>query len=189
VSSHHFVKEGQEPAVFIADEVPYVWVEPLLEWSPLVMVHATAVKHVLTWGIKIDIVFAEPEQQPELTLLLADHAPIKLIEYSPASLLETVFFFSLNTKQKSLAIITTAADQFFLIKDLAIAHPEISVITAHTKWSLIQQGKFEKWIPAKEEILIHAHQPEKIVQPEDGFITIVHSGFFWVGEKIETQTS
>jgi len=187
VSSHHFVKEGQEPAVLITDQVAVSLVEPLLEWSPLVMVHAPVLNHVLAWGIKIDVVFTEKDQQQDWTLLLADHAPVKIIEYSQNSFLETVFFFSISTKQKSLSIVTEHAEPFFQVKDLLIAHPEISVVTAETKWSLIQQGKFEKWVPAHEEIFIFETCLEKIAHPHDGFLKIERSASFWVGEKIDTQ--
>ena len=59
MSSHHFVKEGQEPALFILDNIPFQYAESLLEWVPLVMVADRALENVLHWGIKIDVVLQD----------------------------------------------------------------------------------------------------------------------------------
>src|SRR5690606_13901028 len=75
MSSHHFVKEGQEPALLILDEVDSSLVQPLLEWSPLVIVAEAAVHHVLAWGIKIDVLLASDEGIDELKIAMRDQAP------------------------------------------------------------------------------------------------------------------
>ncbi len=52
MSSHHFVKEGQEPALFILDNIPFHYAESLLEWVPLVMVADRALGKCVTLGNK-----------------------------------------------------------------------------------------------------------------------------------------
>jgi thiamine pyrophosphokinase len=61
MSSHHIVREKQEPALIIAngeacnDEL----LGQLLEWSPFVLVLDGAIDRVLARGIKIDVLFGD----------------------------------------------------------------------------------------------------------------------------------
>lgn len=57
MSSHHFVKEGQEPALVIAngEACSNELLGQLLEWSPFVVVLDGAIKRVLELGIKVDV--------------------------------------------------------------------------------------------------------------------------------------
>ncbi len=67
MSSHHFVKEQQEPAVFILNPsgINFESVASLLEWSPTLLVDQESVDLVLSWGIKIDVVLATSSYQEE----------------------------------------------------------------------------------------------------------------------------
>ena len=60
MSSHHFVKEQQEPAVFIldAEHIHLDRISGLLEWVPTILVSEKALDRVLSWGIKIDVILA-----------------------------------------------------------------------------------------------------------------------------------
>src|SRR5687767_7172608 len=79
VSSHHFVKEGQEPALAILEAYSLEAVEPLLEWAPLVIVAEAAIDEVVRWGIKIDVVVAKEEKARQLFDQLSDQGPIKFL--------------------------------------------------------------------------------------------------------------
>jgi thiamine pyrophosphokinase len=65
MSSHHIVRDEQEPALLIAngescsDEL----LGQLLEWSPVVVVLDRAVWRVLDRGIKIDVLLGEPNSR------------------------------------------------------------------------------------------------------------------------------
>lgn len=184
MSSHHFVKEGQEPAILIVDQIPFRQAEPFLEWSPLVMVTESVVDHVVAWGIKVDVVFARPEKVGHLTGQLAHHAPVKIIACTAEELLQTAFYFSVNARQKSLAILSCNPNSYFQIKDFSIPHPEISIVTDNMKWSLIQSGRFDKWLPANETVHVYEDRNEILRTEKDGVIEIKRSGFFWIGEEI-----
>jgi thiamine pyrophosphokinase len=56
MSSHHIVREGQEPALLIAngEACSRELLDQLLEWSPYVLVLDGALKRVLSLGIKFD---------------------------------------------------------------------------------------------------------------------------------------
>src|SRR5690606_37855454 len=78
MSSHTFVREGQEPALFLLEAAEFSVVEPLLEWAPLVVVSETAVERVLIWGIKIDVVLQEKRDQSDLEDLLQIQYPLTI---------------------------------------------------------------------------------------------------------------
>ena len=58
MSSHHIVRDTQEPALIIAngEACSRELLDQLLEWNPVVMVLDGALPRVLELGIKIDIV-------------------------------------------------------------------------------------------------------------------------------------
>lgn len=61
MSSHHFVKENQEPALIRANgqSCESDLLNQLLEWSPLVVVLDGAVNRVLDLGIKFDVLLGD----------------------------------------------------------------------------------------------------------------------------------
>ena len=64
MSSHHIVRDDQEPALIIAngaacsDEI----LGQLLEWSPLVVVLDSAMERVVNLGIKVDVLLGDFDQ-------------------------------------------------------------------------------------------------------------------------------
>lgn len=61
MSSHHIVREGQEPALIIAngESCSTELLGQLLEWSPFVVVLDGAITRVLELGIKIDVLLGD----------------------------------------------------------------------------------------------------------------------------------
>lgn len=81
MSSHHFVKELQEPALLIADGEPceMALLEGLLEWSPLVVALDGAFEKLVMLGIKVDYWLGDfDDLNPEKLLeeLKQDHVQI-----------------------------------------------------------------------------------------------------------------
>ena len=56
MSSHHIVRDDQEPALIIANgmECSFELMNQLMEWSPFVLVLDGAIKRVLEMNIKFD---------------------------------------------------------------------------------------------------------------------------------------
>lgn len=61
MSSHHIVREGQEPALLIAngEACSRELLDQLLEWSPYVLVLDGALERVLNLGIKFDAILGD----------------------------------------------------------------------------------------------------------------------------------
>ena len=65
MSSHHFVKEKQEPALIIADLNGFdeEYLGQLLEWSPTVLVPSHLIEKVISLGIKVDVVLISDNEE------------------------------------------------------------------------------------------------------------------------------
>jgi thiamine pyrophosphokinase len=61
MSSHHIVREGQEPALIIAngESCSTELLGQLLEWSPFVVVLDGAINRVIELGIKVDVLLGD----------------------------------------------------------------------------------------------------------------------------------
>ena len=67
MSSHHIVRDDQEPALLIAngEACQPELLGQLLEWSPVVVVLDSAIWRVLELGIKVDVLLGDFDQRPD----------------------------------------------------------------------------------------------------------------------------
>jgi hypothetical protein len=195
MSSHHFVKEGQEPALLIMDALGLPLIEPLLEWAPQVMVFENALNQVLDWGIKIDVVIAKPGSGEDLAPKLASQAPVKILSGNPGEDISLALYFLISTRQKAVSIVTANADALFNKLDSFLPQLGITLLTDNVKWSCIASGSYKKWLPAASRLLVHGHSmpelPDGLKRSDgsyevlrDGFVTMAAGTPFWVGEVI-----
>jgi thiamine pyrophosphokinase len=81
VSSHHIVRDKQEPALLIAngeacsDEL----LGQLLEWSPVVVVLDHAIHRVLDLGIKVDVLLGDFDRDMDFDDILARQYPLEIV--------------------------------------------------------------------------------------------------------------
>jgi thiamine pyrophosphokinase len=80
MSSHHIVREGQEPALIIAngEACSTELLGQLLEWSPFVVVLDGAIKRVLELGIKVDVLLGDFDSSTHAREFV-EHMPIEII--------------------------------------------------------------------------------------------------------------
>lgn len=198
MSSHHFVKEGQEPALFILDAVSYESMASLLEWAPLVITTDRAVDQVLSWGIKVDVVFGKA---PDIKLLedqLIDQMPVRVVPYtSTNTLIQEMLGFLDSEDQPSVTILTETPSVLFALLGDQSLHQEVVLLEPGTRWFPVFKGVFEKWYPADSKLVIRRTSPGQrletkgLIESNDLFTTsgsgLVHvcsAKPFWVGESI-----
>jgi hypothetical protein len=182
MSSHHIIREDQEPALVIDDASleNLESIQQLLEWSPTVVVIDQALEQVLSLGIKIDIVIARETHVEALKISLHDQFPLKIIScHAATEALDTALYFLVASKQKAVNIISDAAlESFEKFPSL-----DVAVIQNGKRWVFIRTGHFEKWLPASTTISIYpksAH-PEPSVEKE-GMVTVHRDHSFWISE-------
>lgn len=183
MSSHHFVREDQEPALLIIDAnaVPFETVQELLEWSPTVIVAEQALSQVLLWGIKIDVVIAITEHLQQLASELRDQFPLKLLSCNTAEeALSTGLYFLMAAKQKAVNILSTEPLEFFE----SFSSIDLTVFRSGSRWSFIRSGKYEKWLPTGRTLRIYPDgKRATLITGKEEIVTIQRDYGFWIAEE------
>jgi thiamine pyrophosphokinase len=81
MSSHHIVKDNQEPALIIAngESCTPELLGQLLEWSPFVVVLDRAMERVIELGIKVDVLLGDFDRGFEPDIYLEKQFPLTII--------------------------------------------------------------------------------------------------------------
>jgi thiamine pyrophosphokinase len=81
MSSHHVIRDEQEPALIIAngESCSFELVGQLLEWSPLVVVLDSAIDRVLDLGIKVDVLLGDFDRDFQAKKYLEKQFPLEII--------------------------------------------------------------------------------------------------------------
>ncbi len=81
MSSHHIVKEKQEPALIIAngESCSEELLGQLLEWSPFVVVLDKAIHRVLELGIKVDLWMGDFDEAFDFDSIQAQQQPLEIM--------------------------------------------------------------------------------------------------------------
>lgn len=200
MSSHHFVRDEQEPALLILTSVEFSLAGSLLEWAPTVMVTQEALEDVLSWGIKVDVVMADLKGEDVLKEKLLSQAPVKILTSETDVFFETALFFLLASKQKAVTILSSDVESV-----IGKATPFVDKITINIlspengyKWSGISAGFYKKWLPAGSRLKLYGVEPSLLVTnlqkdgnetevTQDGLIELRYPAPFWVGESQQNK--
>jgi thiamine pyrophosphokinase len=195
MSSHHFVKEDQEPALLIlnAKAILFEKGQELLEWSPTVIVSEEVVEEVIGWGIKIDIVLCKETKMISLKESLIDQAPIRFISYhNESEALRTAYQFLTASKYKAVNILIEDQTQLDFIQTFVGMDAE--VFYDNKRWVYIRSKKFEKWVSEGTQFFIYPKLStvqfkqiglsEEMKCVKDGSVSIEGSETFWLGENL-----
>lgn len=81
MSSHHIVREKQEPALLIAngEACSEELLGQLLEWSPTVVVLDSAIWRVFDLGIKVDVLLGDFDRSLDLDSIRAHQYPLTIV--------------------------------------------------------------------------------------------------------------
>lgn len=196
MSSHHFVKEGQEPALLIVDPFSFELAQPLFEWAPLVMVADAALDAVLQWGIKIDVILAASSQVESIKQKVLEQMPVEFAVYNPAGhALQTGINFLTDRHQLAINVMAKSDLSVFTLLQGLSPRLTLTLLSADLKWSFIRAGVYKKWFPAQAHFKtksLYGHalsvQGAHLVEHDgysataSGQVVIQSDASFWVGE-------
>ena len=149
MSSHHIVKDGQEPALLIIDSYfNEKELNQLLEWNPLVIVTDKAIERVLSLGIKVDVLYCNYIADVK-NLVDSVQSDYESVFYSEEAFFEGLFSLLREKQQKSINILagkplTTDDWQFLEVQKGSI---NVVAFEIDCKKYFIEEDEFSKWLP------------------------------------------
>lgn len=189
MSSHHIVKEKQEPALFILglDGFDDEHLGQLLEWSPTLVVAQNMYQKVAAMGIKIDVVICS--NQNNITF----QENVKIVIANPNStILNAGLAFFIQDKYPALNLICNTFEGSNFID--FIDKLDLVIFVGQQKHYPIKTG-FNKWLPANTplqvfgDVLNHSGlqktDNQKYNTTADGFFTLnFKQPFFFIAETL-----
>ena len=157
MSSHHIVRDDQEPALIIANgEVcSSELLGQLLEWSPIVIVLDSAIERVLELEIKVDVLLGDFDRGFDATYYKEKQYPLEIV-YAPnqdKTDLEKAFDYLIEKGHKAVNVIWATgkrADHTITNLTNIVAYRnllKIVILDDHSKVYLLPET-FEKWYTA-----------------------------------------
>lgn len=156
MSSHHIVKDDQEPALIIANGAACgaELMGQLLEWSPWIIVLDSAIDRVLDLNIKVDVLLGDFDRNIDLEKIKERQYPIEIVHTPDQNKtdLEKAFDFLIERKFPAVNVIWATgkrADHTITnITLLAKFRNQLKIVLFddHSKIFLLPK-KYQKWYP------------------------------------------
>ena len=174
MSSHHIVREKQEPALLVLelDNFPTEQLGQLLEWSPTLIATLDSAEQLHSSGIKIDLIISDGEGGH----LQSD---VNLLNAGDDNFTDTAIKFLIANNYPAVNIITNS----FALKDYSYFSDKINiVIFCDYRKIFAVHSKFRKWKPAGETIelltSVNNLRLEGLEKTGDNQYKTIHDGFF-----------
>ena len=158
MSSHHIVRDDQEPALIIAngESCNMELLGQLLEWSPLVVVLDSAINRVLELGIKIDVLLGDFDRDFNPEIYRDLQYPIEIIQTldQEKTDLEKAFDYLIDRKIPAVNVVWATgkrADHTITnVTNIVRYQNELKIVILDDYSKIFQlPRKFQKWYPAK----------------------------------------
>lgn len=171
MSSHHIVREKQEPALYIHyfNNFDDEYLGQILEWSPTLIVAASQYEKAISLGLKVDVVFGNNE-------VLPIQENTKYI-FATNENLQTVIKYLIEEKYPAVNIISKESK----FDDLVCFLPEINIVLfTQTEKSYAIKSGFNLWKPAGTMFnidVISYFETTNLKQEGDGSFVVQKDGF------------
>jgi thiamine pyrophosphokinase len=190
VSSHHIVREKQEPALLVLglDTFPAEMLGQLLEWNPTVITTKETAQQLIDFGIKIDWIITDDSNSHI-------QSDVKLMPVGNDTPAEAALKYLVTHNYPAVNIICDDLQ----LKDYLFFADKINLVIFHNDQKIypVYSG-FSKWKPAgdKIEILTHPHEVRysgleslgnhQFATMNDGFFSLRFDEppFLFIAEKI-----
>jgi thiamine pyrophosphokinase len=161
MSSHHIVRDDQEPALIIANgaSCSFDLLGQLLEWSPIVVVLDNAIDRVLQLDIKVDVLLGDFDNDFDPEIYKEKQYPLEIV-HAPnqdKTDLEKALDYLIEKGHKAVNIVWATgkrADHTLTnITNIVSYRNKIKIVILddHSKIFLLP-NKFEKWYTANTPI-------------------------------------
>ena len=198
MSSHHVVRDEQEPALLLVDlsSVSPSLIHELLEWSPTIVVLADQVSQAIDLGFKIDVVICAEQDISDLMSRLTYQLPVKFLSYRhPDNEVDETLNYLIATKHKAVNVIAQFDARIEGLFSSFSDRIQIVVYDNDFKWYRVGDT-FSKWFAIGQELKIldkSARLIGDLTAKSDNFFETLKEGkvmietdssLVWFGEKI-----
>lgn len=171
MSSHHIIREKQEPALYIHELGAFneEYLGQLLEWSPTLIVNDTEYEKVISMGLKVDAVVNSSGLKS-----VQENTRVIDVKTEP---LDAVLDFLIAEQYQAVNVIDTKSN----LRELGSYIDEINIVvfTETEKAYAIKSG-FKVWKPKgsifKIEVMSY-FETSNLMQEEDGDFVVINDGF------------
>ncbi|NHM01254.1 thiamine diphosphokinase [Flavobacterium difficile] len=156
MSSHHIVRDDQEPALIIANGLACnsELLGQLLEWSPYVIVLDSAIERVVELGIKVDVLLGDFDRDFDAQFYKENHYPIEIVHTPDQNKtdLQKAFDFLIAKGHKAVNVVWATgkrADHTLNNFSTLVAYRnqlKVVLFDDHSKVFLLSNS-FKKWYP------------------------------------------
>lgn len=191
MSSHHFVREKQEPSILVAGDAmsDQEIIGQLFEWCPQVLIHEKNIALFSEWQVKVDVLFYRSLTNETVSVLLPMQENIKWVQLppDPAEDLSFMIRYLEHDGQQSAYIIGLTYEE---VKASFLRPSEIKLIYIHEQQRSYPLGRqHEKWMAAGQEISVNDASKitytENLEKRTEHLFTVKQDGFI----RIQTQGS
>lgn len=157
MSSHHIVRDDQEPALIIAngESCSNELLGQLLEWSPIVVVLDSAMTRVVELGIKVDVLLGDFDRNFDAEKYKSSQFPIEIVHTPNQNKtdLEKAFDYLIERKIPAVNVVWATgrrADHTITNVTNIVRYQKDLKIVILDDYSKVFQlpKKYQKWYPA-----------------------------------------
>jgi thiamine pyrophosphokinase len=158
MSSHHIVRDDQEPALIIAngESCSNELLGQLLEWSPIVIVLDSAITRVVELGIKVDVLLGDFDRNFNAEKYKSAQFPIEIVHAPNQNKtdLEKAFDYLIARKIPAVNVVWATgrrADHTITnVTNIIRYQNELKIVLLDDYSKIFQlPRKFQKWYPSK----------------------------------------
>ena len=203
MSSHHIVRDEQEPALIIFNSAfDEQTIQGLLEWSPTVITKSDLVEALLPYGFKIDVVIGTITEKDQMMSELEHQQPFKYLSKnsSDEDLLLAIYFL-IASKYKAVNLLYPLNPKSMSLINPFLNQLDLVFYDQGYKWVYSRSTTFSKWLPA-DSILKFRDPSIKVTQEDaelklnflegecicdvkkEGQTVIKAEKAFWLGQSI-----
>jgi hypothetical protein len=188
MSSHHFVKEKQEPALYIHSEetLDADLLGQLLEWCPFVIVDEHALYVLNHEPIKIDLVIQRDLSDDEIQTWIANQSDTKILKLnSNDDKLISVLKYLTSENHSAISLIACTDEHFEKLMKLDFPLDIIQYRTAYKGFFI--KDHFLKWKEKDSILEIESDEMEtKNLIKQNNFYKVLEDGLVEIKVKSKT---
>ena len=158
MSSHHIVRDEQEPALILLKigNFPTHILHSLLEWSPTVLSCETSIDRFTSLGHKLDVVLVGFQNFTKWQENLSDQQPVKIIAIHGNEFLMTALTVLQKDNHQAINVVTDeeSAPEVLELLSQWTHLLDLVVYTESKRYLLVKERVFKKWLPANSKVEI-----------------------------------